>query len=102
MIRRPPRSTLFPYTTLFRSHDILAGGLAGRDGDGLVVLLRGRHAHAPRVLDAVAPGLVGEEIEPLLQVTGDVHRARGAEDVGEPRPRHGPGKERDGAARSGH
>src|SRR5258708_13946992 len=27
MIRRPPRSTLFPYTTLFRSV------LAGRDGD---------------------------------------------------------------------
>src|SRR2546429_6458497 len=25
MIRRPPRSTLFPYTTLFRSH-VLAGG----------------------------------------------------------------------------
>src|SRR3989449_10394490 len=24
MIRRPPRSTLFPYTTLFRSHDWLA------------------------------------------------------------------------------
>src|SRR2546430_12831509 len=24
MIRRPPRSTLFPYTTLFRSHLILA------------------------------------------------------------------------------
>src|SRR2546426_10080576 len=30
MIRRPPRSTLFPYTTLFRSHDPLnvAGGSA--------------------------------------------------------------------------
>src|SRR5258707_9953770 len=27
MIRRPPRSTLFPYTTLFRSHDE-----AGDDG----------------------------------------------------------------------
>src|SRR2546422_11429523 len=26
MIRRPPRSTLFPYTTLFRSHDL--GNLA--------------------------------------------------------------------------
>src|SRR5438874_4883174 len=36
MIRRPPRSTLFPYTTLFRSHrralvdadqnDVIAGG----------------------------------------------------------------------------
>src|SRR2546422_8520462 len=23
MIRRPPRSTLFPYTTLFRSHDLI-------------------------------------------------------------------------------
>src|SRR3712207_7830067 len=28
MIRRPPRSTLFPYTTLFRSVDVTAGGLA--------------------------------------------------------------------------
>src|SRR3712207_7373366 len=26
MIRRPPRSTLFPYTTLFRSADVLEGG----------------------------------------------------------------------------
>src|SRR5690348_18196924 len=26
MIRRPPRSTLFPYTTLFRSHLARAGG----------------------------------------------------------------------------
>src|SRR3712207_7348318 len=24
MIRRPPRSTLFPYTTLFRSEDLIA------------------------------------------------------------------------------
>src|SRR2546426_5521256 len=29
MIRRPPRSTLFPYTTLFRSH--VAGDYAGAD-----------------------------------------------------------------------
>src|SRR5256885_10662546 len=27
MIRRPPRSTLFPYTTLFRSDDILGNML---------------------------------------------------------------------------
>src|SRR3712207_8425720 len=42
MIRRPPRSTLFPYTTLFRSHvdggtlrrgrRRVAGALLGRDG----------------------------------------------------------------------
>src|SRR5260221_9821874 len=25
MIRRPPRSTLFPYTTLFRSHRVTCG-----------------------------------------------------------------------------
>src|SRR2546430_7757411 len=30
MIRRPPRSTLFPYTTLFRS------GVPGRPGPGMV------------------------------------------------------------------
>src|SRR3712207_7636106 len=33
MIRRPPRSTLFPYTTLFRSklqHDVDGQGLAPR------------------------------------------------------------------------
>src|SRR5476651_2789988 len=36
MIRRPPRSTLFPYTTLFRSHDAMdrPGKLFGR-GDTL-------------------------------------------------------------------
>src|SRR5258708_29743961 len=30
MIRRPPRSTLFPYTTLFRSDEFFAGLRAGR------------------------------------------------------------------------
>src|SRR3712207_7172372 len=35
MIRRPPRSTLFPYTTLFRSrrHEQLRGGVPGPRGD---------------------------------------------------------------------
>src|SRR2546426_2991737 len=44
MIRRPPRSTLFPYTTLFRSREPLGAGVApfvpaavqrwsGRSGD---------------------------------------------------------------------
>src|SRR2546421_5442820 len=43
MIRRPPRSTLFPYTTLFRSH--LGGALRGRqeaEGQGPPVRLRAR------------------------------------------------------------
>src|SRR3712207_8405357 len=33
MIRRPPRSTLFPYTTLFRSHRLR---LTGQDGGELL------------------------------------------------------------------
>src|SRR3989442_3179298 len=42
MIRRPPRSTLFPYTTLFRSwHEEVLGGVDRRE-------IR-RERHAPRV-----------------------------------------------------
>src|SRR5437660_4843290 len=50
MIRRPPRSTLFPYTTLFRSYDLIEANeafavqaLADRvpEGDGTPV-----HVHA--------------------------------------------------------
>src|SRR5690554_7793026 len=37
MIRRPPRSTLFPYTTLFRSfHAVL-----GKSKDSFVITLKG-------------------------------------------------------------
>src|SRR3712207_7405470 len=38
MIRRPPRSTLFPYTTLFRSRHIVETGLALYAGDDDLVL----------------------------------------------------------------
>src|SRR5438445_6351788 len=38
MIRRPPRSTLFPYTTLFRSNDPGGGDQPGGPADGEVVL----------------------------------------------------------------
>src|SRR2546426_8396592 len=34
MIRRPPRSTLFPYTTLFRSHGGRSLSLGGAPADG--------------------------------------------------------------------
>src|SRR2546426_3025952 len=45
MIRRPPRSTLFPYTTLFRSRGDggmrgVAGGCSVRDGAGGVSVPR--------------------------------------------------------------
>src|SRR3712207_8308358 len=38
MIRRPPRSTLFPYTTLFRSLELVV--------DGRELDLDARHGHA--------------------------------------------------------
>src|SRR3546814_3426799 len=42
MIRRPPRSTrtdtLFPYTTLFRSHRCLAGAVGPDDGEDFIAL----------------------------------------------------------------
>src|SRR5690348_17991347 len=49
MIRRPPRSTLFPYTTLFRS-SAMVGGLSGMTVNCQVTSL----AAAPRTVAAPA------------------------------------------------
>src|SRR2546430_11203335 len=58
MIRRPPRSTLFPYTTLFRS-DLAEGGRLG-----LVALLLGRRLDVLERSEELAHlaliGLVGD------------------------------------------
>src|SRR5438874_10389018 len=40
MIRRPPRSTLFPYTTLFRSHSSTVAGRSSRAGARPLTRLR--------------------------------------------------------------
>src|SRR3712207_7872193 len=46
MIRRPPRSTLFPYTTLFRSHrDLRPGGLLELRGHGKGAVPGGDASH---------------------------------------------------------
>src|SRR5258708_25653567 len=44
MIRRPPRSTLFPYTTLFRSHRNLCSDMSAN------AVLRGIHMKAWRTV----------------------------------------------------
>src|SRR2546422_8048069 len=60
MIRRPPRSTLFPYTTLFRSH--LTHGAGRTQSHGAARLERERHLRrvqieqGPREADAGVPG----------------------------------------------
>src|SRR5258705_6080665 len=64
MIRRPPRSTLFPYTTLFRSHgpriDLAQADSATRDFRLLVALVarpgqRTAHQHVEQSAALLAP-----------------------------------------------
>src|ERR1035441_3366822 len=96
MIRRPPRSTLFPYTTLFRSDrlaccdggrrcragadDLLLGGgdaaVPGRWSEGGVGEQRGEVAFSvvlcfPGVADGGA-GLLAGRVVDVLGVLGDV------------------------------
>src|SRR5690349_22854443 len=40
MIRRPPRSTLFPYTTLFRSASVPTSASTARSGASSIVIRR--------------------------------------------------------------
>src|SRR5256885_6692652 len=54
MIRRPPRSTLFPYTTLFRSHRCIfneGDRLGGADATGKQ--RQSRFAHHPNEIHLV-------------------------------------------------
>src|SRR3712207_8791293 len=44
MIRRPPRSTLFPYTTLFRSIGVILGPKTEPEPDVVVILKGSRRA----------------------------------------------------------
>src|SRR5260370_34173920 len=61
MIRRPPRSTLFPYTTLFRSDEAVPSFVSGamaKAGKGLLegTLQAGTSAVSDKLLDLVGLG----------------------------------------------
>src|SRR2546425_5227993 len=71
MIRRPPRSTLFPYTTLFRSYQ-RRRILAGRPAGGLD-LLRRLARGLPLTAGNEDPGLAGEILQALLQGRSEEH-----------------------------
>src|SRR2546425_6148419 len=58
MIRRPPRSTLFPYTTLFRSREI--GVRRGIEDRG-----------APLLHDHVVPALLADALDDSRQILED-------------------------------
>src|SRR3712207_8611915 len=61
MIRRPPRSTLFPYTTLFRS----------REGASFTTRLGGRDVRARRVVLAQGVDDVTPDIPGFDELYGD-------------------------------
>src|SRR3712207_8724850 len=57
MIRRPPRSTLFPYTTLFRSPKRHTGCQEGSSSQATSMTLRvvfAGNAHNPRLIRATS------------------------------------------------
>src|SRR2546422_5961815 len=65
MIRRPPRSTLFPYTTLFRSGHVAVEPLHGGRAEDRQRAYRAQ-VQSDEVLDAIRKqphALIGEEVE---------------------------------------
>src|SRR2546426_9430029 len=69
MIRRPPRSTLFPYTTLFRS-EVASGRALQLDPEGALVRVAGDDQRA--LDDAVAHvrEVALDDAQPLAQLVG--------------------------------
>src|SRR2546425_11802587 len=81
MIRRPPRSTLFPYTTLFRSHSERQACAAGELGNCPIQRL----AHGiRRVRRDTQAGAAGDEWTGPLDPGGELPEARGAPPPGRP------------------
>src|SRR3712207_4539247 len=65
MIRRPPRSTLFPYTTLFRSSESIVHYY-----DALLADERFKEAHAPEAVLHFGGRAVSKRLEQLLMESG--------------------------------
>src|SRR3989440_10713454 len=78
MIRRPPRSTLFPYTTLFRSRDVRARHRPARAGASRPLRHSATHtggrAHALGELAPRDEAALGNNRCELLNV-GEIGRA---------------------------
>src|SRR3989442_7745592 len=66
MIRRPPRSTLFPYTTLFRSQAELGN-------EGPMSFLLATPPRAPAADRRLALREAGIRTRPMIDAAGDLH-----------------------------
>src|SRR3712207_9488047 len=65
MIRRPPRSTLFPYTTLFRSDYLTCGTLGVYTTKSPAPGRRGRDNMANRLAKETSPYLLQHKDNPV-------------------------------------
>src|SRR3989454_2019751 len=83
MIRRPPRSTLFPYTTLFRSVPVVrrADALSQAVAGGLVVAVAGTHGKTTTTV-MVTEALAAAGRDPTGLAGGRVARWGGNARVG--------------------
>src|SRR2546425_4713666 len=101
MIRRPPRSTLFPYTTLFRSQFVLLAYVVvvlGGLGDMVGAMLGSQIVAAVEVLGSYVFGVAGKEgyyfvlfIAVLVFRPAGLFGPRGAQTLGGGWPRCRPG-----------
>src|SRR3712207_8859664 len=75
MIRRPPRSTLFPYTTLFRSYGIAAHALykEGVNTDSRLATESRAYQWLRRTIDLLAEGDNPEEFLEHTKLRSEEH-----------------------------
>src|SRR3712207_8033344 len=82
MIRRPPRSTLFPYTTLFRSADFREMVEKEKPDIVSVCLWHGQHAPTVIAVAALQPKLILCE-KPMATSLGEAEQMRSEEHTSE-------------------
>src|SRR3989475_12595096 len=95
MIRRPPRSTLFPYTTLFRSVVRLVGRAAAQArarrvaADARALAVRARHLRrAPRIDRAAAAERARQSVSAVARRIRAPGRGRARARYAGTAPRH--------------
>src|SRR6266542_5016239 len=78
MIRRPPRSTLFPYTTLFRSFPTSSPNTSDR-GSSASEWRRASFSALTMVISGIG-AVLGRESKRLVSLPGEVRREVAGED----------------------
>src|SRR2546427_5254794 len=96
MIRRPPRSTLFPYTTLFRSRRARRGGCVPRVRAGQLYYRRrvtgGRRVYAIHFLTHPASRIPHPASRVSMKAIVKEQRVPGLKVATVPKPSPGPGE----------